>query len=150
MPIDRSKYPDDWNAIALQIKSDAEWKCMICGKQCRRPGERFDTHKRTLTVAHLNHDESDCSNKNLLAACAPCHCRYDARSKGEHRKTGSKTALIKEDLISVQRATYKEARRDFMRLHNRWPRGVEIDAIWDSMPDIDTIVLREADKDATR
>jgi hypothetical protein len=31
----------------------------------------------TLTVAHLNHEPSDCSPENLRALCAPCHCRMD-------------------------------------------------------------------------
>jgi hypothetical protein len=33
--------------------------------------------KFCLTVAHLNHEPSDCSKNNLRALCAPCHCRYD-------------------------------------------------------------------------
>ena len=56
----------------------------MCGKQCRRPGEPFDTHRNTATVAHCNHDESDCSPGNLVCACAPCHLRYDV---GHHAET---------------------------------------------------------------
>lgn len=81
MPIDRSKYPADWDAIAGKLKADVDWTCEICGKQCRRPDEEFDTHARTLTVAHINHVESDCRRENLVAACAPCHLRYDAQMK---------------------------------------------------------------------
>lgn len=79
MPVDWAKYPTDWPEIAQAVKERAGWKCEQCGKQCRRPGETFDTHRRTLTVAHLNHDESDCRPENLRAMCAPCHLRYDAR-----------------------------------------------------------------------
>lgn len=39
MPMDRRRYPDDWEAIALQIKSKARWKCESCGRPCRKPGE---------------------------------------------------------------------------------------------------------------
>lgn len=85
MPIDRSKYPDDWDEIAFEVKEEADWQCECCGKQCRRPGERFDTHKNTLTVAHCNHKPMDCRPKNLAAMCAPCHCRYDAASKAGRR-----------------------------------------------------------------
>jgi len=85
MPVDWSKYPDDWKEIALAVKDEAGWQCEMCGKQCRRPGEPFDTHKRTLTVAHCNHDESDCRLENLVAACAPCHLRYDAEYHAGNR-----------------------------------------------------------------
>ena len=81
MPMDRSKYPDDWEQIALAIKEAAGWKCESCGKQCRKPGEPFDTHRRTLTVAHINHTEADCREENLVALCAGCHLRYDAPMK---------------------------------------------------------------------
>lgn len=59
MPVDWSKYPDDWQEIATNVKNATGWKCQKCGKQCRFPGEEFDTHKRTLTVAHINHIEMD-------------------------------------------------------------------------------------------
>lgn len=77
MPMDRSKYPPNWDEIATSVKDAAGWRCEICGKQCRRPGDPFDTHKRTLTVAHINHVEGDCRPENLSAACAPCHLKYD-------------------------------------------------------------------------
>ena len=86
MPMDRKRYPADWDEIAFRIKSQAGWKCQVCGKQCRKPGEPFDTHRRTLTVAHLNHIPEDCSDGNLKAMCAVCHLRYDARHHAETRK----------------------------------------------------------------
>ena len=86
MPMERSRYPPDWKRIAKQIKEEADWRCQGCGKQCRRPGEPFDTHKRTLTVAHLNHIPEDCRRENLKALCAPCHLRYDAKHHAERRR----------------------------------------------------------------
>lgn len=82
----RSLYPADWESIALHVKSNAGWKCVHCGRQCRRPGEPFDTHVRTLTVAHLNHEPADCSAANLRALCSGCHLRYDAPEKARKRK----------------------------------------------------------------
>ena len=61
-------------------------KCEVCGKQCRKPGEPFDTHKRTLTVAHLNHTPEDVRPVNLKAMCAPCHLRYGAQHHAETRR----------------------------------------------------------------
>jgi len=88
MPMDRTRYPDDWDAIALRIKDAADWRCQDCGRQCRRPGEPFDTHRRTMSVHHVGaprddgsagdpHDKFDVRPCNLLALCAACHLRRD-------------------------------------------------------------------------
>lgn len=39
MPMDRSRYPKNWNAIALQVKTEANWHCQDCDRPCRRPQE---------------------------------------------------------------------------------------------------------------
>lgn len=92
MPMERERYPSDWELIALAVKEAADWKCHVCGRNCRRPGEPFDTHRRTLTVAHLNHQPEDCRPENLKAMCAPCHLRYDARQHSETRKRRRRNA----------------------------------------------------------
>ncbi|MFZ7126397.1 MAG: HNH endonuclease [Desulfobacterales bacterium] len=86
MPVDWSNYPADWPEIALGVKNAAGWVCAFCWKQCRRPGEKFDTHRNTLTVAHLNHQPMDVRWWNLWPLCAPCHCRYDATEKARKRR----------------------------------------------------------------
>ena len=86
MPMDKKLYPIHWKTIANDVKRKAEWKCQMCGKQCRKPGEPFDTHRRTLTVAHLNHKPEDVRPENLMAMCAPCHLRYDAKHHAETRR----------------------------------------------------------------
>ena len=86
MPMDRKRYPKEWKLISKSIKDAADWKCQKCGKQCRRPGEPFDTHRNTLTVAHLNHTPEDVRPENLMAMCAPCHLKYDAKHHAETRK----------------------------------------------------------------
>lgn len=88
MPVDWSRYPSDWDAIALRVKEAAGWICQDCGMQCRRPGEPFDTHKRTMSVHHVGaprddgsegdpHDKMDVRPVNLLALCSGCHLRRD-------------------------------------------------------------------------
>ena len=86
MPMERERYPTNWKDIANAVKEAAGWKCQKCGKQCKRPGEKFDTHKNTLTVAHLNHTPEDVRPENLMAMCAPCHLKYDAEHHAETRK----------------------------------------------------------------
>jgi len=78
MPMIRRLYPKDWQTVSEQVKWAARYKCESCGVQCRRPGEAFDTHKRTLTCAHRNHKPWDCSRENLIALCAPCHLLFDS------------------------------------------------------------------------
>lgn len=77
MPVDWSKYPDDWKEIARSVKEAAGWKCEPCGKQCYFPDEKVEDTRKVLTVAHVNHDESDCRPENLVAACSVCHLQYD-------------------------------------------------------------------------
>ena len=85
--MDRKLYPNNWEAIALDVKEQANWTCQECGKQCWRPGEMTTEQIKadrstwalfTLTVAHLNHIPSDCRPENLKALCSACHLRYDA------------------------------------------------------------------------
>lgn len=89
----RELYPNDWEKIAFEVKEKALWICQECGKQCRKPGEPFDTHKRTLTVAHLNHTPEDVRKENLKALCAPCHLRYDAKHHAETRRKHKDCAI---------------------------------------------------------
>ena len=95
MPMDLKRYPKNWKEIAFEIKQKAGWRCEVCGKQCRRPGEPFDTHKRTLTVAHLNHTPEDVRPENLKAMCAPCHLKNDAQHHAETRKARRRKTCTK-------------------------------------------------------
>lgn len=99
MPVDWTRYPDNWNEIARACKDAADWKCQDCGMQCRRPGETFDTHKRTMSVHHLGaprddgtpgdvHDKMDVRPCNLLALCSKCHL---ARDLPGHMANAAKT-----------------------------------------------------------
>lgn len=86
MPMDRKRYPANWKELALSVKEAAGWRCMACGKQCRRTGEPFETHRNTLTVHHVDHIPENCSRENLIALCAPCHLKADAQHHAESRR----------------------------------------------------------------
>lgn len=81
MPMDRSRYPEDWDAIALGVKVEADWICRHCGKQCITP--YTDTSKLspsqrgrlTLTVHHADFRPENNKKENLIPLCAPCHLR---------------------------------------------------------------------------
>ena len=102
MPMKTELYPENWKEIALRIKQEADWACEKCGMQCRRPGEKFDTHKRTLTVAHISHVEADCRDENLVALCSGCHLRYDATRRSMQR-------LAKKRIVRATKSALESA-----------------------------------------
>lgn len=77
MPMRKGVYPPNWRQIARAVKDAADWICQDCGMQCRRPGEPFDTHRRTMSVHHRDHHPPNCDPSNLVALCAACHLRQD-------------------------------------------------------------------------
>jgi len=85
MAMVRGLYPKDWDVISGQVKWDAHFNCSECHKQCRLPGEPFDSHERTLTTAHLSHEPCDCPRRNLKALCVTCHFRHDASANQRKR-----------------------------------------------------------------
>lgn len=111
MPVDYSKYPKDWKAIALAIKEAANWRCQKCDRPCRRFGQKpeefihslrllpgsdalvteFQSKPRrfVLTVAHYpDPDPINVSPDNLHAWCSVCHLRIDASM---HAKNAAST-----------------------------------------------------------
>jgi 5-methylcytosine-specific restriction endonuclease McrA len=88
MPMDRKRYPKDWDAIALSVKVEANWKCKHCGKQCIKPDT--DTSKlsrsligqMTLTVHHADFRPENNKKENLIPLCAPCHLRAHSPKRG--------------------------------------------------------------------
>jgi hypothetical protein len=114
----RHKYPSDWEEISLSVRQAAGWSCQKCGKPCRRAGESVSeflarspnlpavevrTHpiRWCLTVAHLNHIESDCRSENLAAMCAPCHLKYDAAHHALSRKANRMKALEQSGQLNL-------------------------------------------------
>ncbi len=110
MPMDLSRYPKNWKAIAHQIKKSVNWNCEECNRPCRQPGEKdgdlcermngskwsVELYEKvdndefvipipkfgrfTLTVAHLDHVPENCDRANLKALCTVCHCRLDLKA----------------------------------------------------------------------
>ena len=72
MPIDKSKYPKNWNEIAKRVKDAAGWKCVACGV-----GHLEDkTMGSCLTVHHPNRDTWN-DGAEMVALCARCHLKAD-------------------------------------------------------------------------
>jgi hypothetical protein len=105
MPMDTSKYLENWPAISLQVRTEAGMRCERCSVANYAVGARdsagmwwskerieagspemfrrwFDpaTFKLTrivLTVAHLDHDTANGARSNLAALCQRCHLNHD-------------------------------------------------------------------------
>jgi len=72
MPIDKSKYPDDWDEIASEYKESVGWKCEKCGASHKDDG----TMGSCLTVHHPDHDPGN-EHAVLVALCARCHLKEE-------------------------------------------------------------------------
>lgn len=110
MPIDYKKYPPNWKETRERILNRAENKCECCGIENKSVVHSFFENSQkvwrflelsewyakecpksvtvVLTIAHLDHDESnhDVTDDRLKAMCQLCHLRYDAPEKSRRRK----------------------------------------------------------------
>lgn len=69
----KSEYPSNWHEIALQVKREAGWCCVRCGKE-HNPGAGY-----SLTVHHLDLDPQNCEWWNIPALCQRCHLSIQGR-----------------------------------------------------------------------
>lgn len=99
-PENRDRYPDNWPAISLTIRTErAASQCECQGECGRRTHEgrcpnrngqpAYGTgSKVVLTVAHLDHQPEHSDPSNLRAMCQGCHLHYD---RDHHRQTAAAT-----------------------------------------------------------
>ena len=100
-PENRDRYPLNWAAISRRIRFErAGGRCECvgeCGGAPLTPDEvrcmavNGKPHPATgskvvLTVAHLDHDPTNCADDNLLAMCQKCHLAYDQQHHAEGRR----------------------------------------------------------------
>lgn len=84
----RQRYPENWQDIALAVKSAAGWRSTKCKLQCLRPSDdtkglsRSQRMAITLTVHHHNFVPEDNRWDNLCAVCTACHLSYHTRRRG--------------------------------------------------------------------
>lgn len=81
----RAQYPTDWAEVSFSIKEACDWECMQCGRNCRQPGEPFDTWERTLTVAHY-FGVYEAPEIYVAVLCKPCHFLHDCRHSWKARR----------------------------------------------------------------
>jgi hypothetical protein len=106
MPLDRSRYPANWDEISRAVKERAGWRCEFCGiaHGAERLNAKGKPYKEVLTCAHLGvpypdgrpgnpHDKMDCRPENLCALCSICHLSYD---RVEHVKQRHINQFLRE------------------------------------------------------
>lgn len=112
MPMDRAKYPDNWEEIRQRILERDGNHCKWCGVANGAIGYRsldgefvkvansadevgmdadalaldgFNLIRIVLTVAHWpDPDPMNCADENLQALCQRCHNRVDAPMRRKH------------------------------------------------------------------
>jgi hypothetical protein len=125
-------YPLNWKKISRKIIERSGGRCECRGEcdlhQGRRCVERngepavWAKGKVVLTEAHLNHDKSDCHDKNLRAMCNRCHLRYD---RYDHWKTRSGGEGAGDESVHPHRKGPSHAPRSPRRFAGRGGAGVE-------------------------
>lgn len=90
-PVDWSRYPDDWTAIALNAMHTADHRCQGCGAAHREDG----TNGTILTVHHPDRDPEN-RDARLTVLCARCHLAVESMARARQRwiKTGSRAQTI--------------------------------------------------------
>ncbi len=101
-PENRSRYPDDWQAISRAIRSRAGGRCECkgeCGRghdsRCHATGGMVLPHGSVvvLTVAHLDHTPENNDPTNLRAMCQACHLAYDRDHHAATRAATRRAAI---------------------------------------------------------
>ena len=85
-PEKKKKYAKNWKYISVRLKEErAKNHCEKCGRAEEIPMER-KAKRVILSVAHLDHDESNNDYNNLLVVCGSCHLAIDRRDNIVRRK----------------------------------------------------------------
>ena len=77
MPMDRAKYPPDWEGISIRVRDRARGQCECTGECGLHAGRRCEERhgdfakwakgKIVLTVAHLDHNPESADETRLKA-----------------------------------------------------------------------------------
>lgn len=114
MPVPTSKrhlYGPEWEKVARELKTEADWRCETCGVKHGDWRERKDQqlppymrgqhhslindvwhYTVVITVAHLDHDPENMERDNLKALCQRCHLAHD---QPEHLRRAAATRAAK-------------------------------------------------------
>jgi hypothetical protein len=70
MPIDKSKYPHNWNQISIQVRTEANWQCEWCGLKNKAVVQRTPSGPVEILVVWNNekkgHEDTSAMRVNRL------------------------------------------------------------------------------------
>lgn len=125
---EQARYPKDWPSIRARILDRASSACEWEGCQAAHgeyilrviddldrwyscvsidetidnfPVEHYKPVLVVLTVAHLNHDPSDCREENLRAWCQLHHLRYDVHHHQQNAAATRRSKKQNRELFEV-------------------------------------------------
>lgn len=111
-PENKLRYPPDWKAISLRIRTvRAAGRCECVGEcgvdhEGRCAAENGNAHpvtgsKVVLTTAHRDHTPENVEDANLFAACQRCHLHYDREHHAETRARTRAAALAEAGQLAI-------------------------------------------------
>jgi hypothetical protein len=71
----KSRYPANWPAMALDVKMRAKFRCKQCGRQ-------FEEGDKNIQVHHWDYCPENNDYANLICLCGACHLEKHKRQKG--------------------------------------------------------------------
>ncbi len=102
-----SLYAENWKWIRARILQRANDCCEGSPKFPDCWVENYKPHpvtgsKVVLTIAHLNHDPSDCREENLRAMCQRCHFHHDQEQHQENSRRTRRARNAMRDLFPMK------------------------------------------------
>lgn len=104
MPMDRSRYPDNWEELSQWVRFERAGGVCECDGRCgAHQGKCNAVHGQphpvtgsivVLTTAHLDHDTTNSDPRNLRAMCQRCHLNYDAEHHARNAALTRRQKLI--------------------------------------------------------
>lgn len=125
MPMVSDLYPLEWKEFAKEVKAANFYICQECGLECRRPGEPFDTHRRTMSVAHYDSDYTS-AEIFVVAMCSGCHNRLD----GPYRLANRRRKLRLRQQRAGQMAFSPHLRENAPGGHPTAEDIAELESLW--------------------
>jgi hypothetical protein len=124
-PENKLLYPANWKEISKSIRERAGDRCEFCGVsnyavgyrnsanefieiECSFAGdmealdaisEGYKIIKIILTVAHLDHNPSNCDPANLRCLCQKCHNTYDRKHRNINAQATNRKKKGMQDLF---------------------------------------------------
>ena len=97
MPIDKSRYHQEWDHLAGYIRELFGFHCARCSKDCRVTKSGRDV----LQVHHIDENPGNNAEENLIPLCAECHLRIEREARLHTASAESQLELFRESYFEA-------------------------------------------------